>query len=418
MNLVVIGINHTTAPLIVRERFAFSEEETRDVLQRLHLETFSECFLLSTCNRTEIYGIPYKSVDSETIISVLAESKGVDSTHSGHFFVKHGEDAVRHLFKVACGIDSMVVGDVQVLGQIKASFQLADEMKTSGWFLRRLMQATVHAGKRSRAETCISQGTVSVSSAAVELARHELGDLSRRKALIIGAGDTSKLSAKHLRTQHICELTIANRTREHGEQLQSIVGGTVISMDEIPNVLSDVDLVISSVAASGFVITKNMFEGMNNRRERILLIDLGVPRNIDERLRNIPGVILKDIDQLSRIVGDHREHRNADVPIVETIVEDELTEFRRWFRTLKVHPTIEELHSRFDSVRRDELEKYSHRFSDEDRELVDMITQRIVRKLLHCPTISLKDSCQAEHGNVHEQLHTIRNLFGLKKASS
>lgn len=417
MNLVVIGINHLTAPLTVREGFAFSADEIRDISQRLMEMYFSECLLVSTCNRTEVYGIPTRSADPTDIIRVLADFKGIGEIHSEHFYVYQGEDAVRHLLNVACGIDSMVVGDAQVLGQVKESFQLAEEAKTSGWFLRRLMLSTNRAGKRARTETEVSRGTVSVSSAAVELASRHLGDLSTRKALIIGAGDTSKLSAKHLRTHRIGELVIANRTREHAETLSAIVGGKVIAMDEIPDALADVDLVISAVQATASVITREMIESSGCRRD-LLLIDLGVPRNIDESVKSLPGVILHDIDRLSRIVGDHRRQRDADIPKVEAIIEEELTEFRRWFRTLTVHPTIEELHSRFESVRKDEVEKYLHRFSEEDQALVDMITQRIVRKLLHCPTISLKDSCHADPAAVHEQLHTIRHLFGLTKTSS
>lgn len=417
MNLIVIGINHQTAPLNVREGFAFSADEIRDVSQQLTATYFSECLLVSTCNRTEVYGIPTRTADPADVIRALADFKGIDTIHPEHFYIYHGEDAVRHLFKVACGIDSMVIGDVQVLGQIKESFQLADEAKTSGWFLRRLMLSTYHAGKRARTETEVCKGTVSVSSAAVELAAEHFGDLSTRKALIIGAGDTSKLSAKHLRTHRIGELVIANRTREHAETLIGLVGGKVISMDEIPAALAGVDLVISSVHAASSVITRQMVES-SSRTGNLLLIDLGVPRNIDETVNGLPGVTLHDIDRLSQIVSDHRRQRNADIPKVEAIVEEEMNEFRRWFRTLKVHPTIEELHSRFESVRKDELEKYLHRFSDEDKELVDMITQRIVRKLLHCPTVSLKDSCHADPTAVHEQLHTIRHLFGLTKTSS
>ena len=425
MNLIAVGINHRTAPLEVREKLWMSGDEIRKAVADLKGRPFSECFIVSTCNRTELYGMYNSSEgDSENPPDVddlkdrlIAFKSAGSSVHREHLYHMVSSNAIRHLFKVASGIDSMVIGDIQILSQIKDDFNLASEEKATGPFLHRLLQSTYHVGKRTRTETTITEGAVSVSYAAVELASKIFSDLSKKTALLIGAGETGELTAKHLNGRGIGGLFVANRTRSKADDLVAALGGKAVEFDALQQMLAHVDIVVSSVTSDHYVITKtDVQRAMKERSHKpLFMIDIGVPRNIDPAANNIENVFLHDMDGISAIIDGNLQKRRSEIPRVNEIVLEELTEFTNWFNSLQVNPTIHDLRTHFEQVRQEEVEKNINRFSAEDRELLDLVTRRIVNKLLHLPTTNLKNGNEESDEEKHKKLHIVRSLFGLHK---
>jgi glutamyl-tRNA reductase len=425
MNLVLIGINHRTAPLEIRERLWFSDADLTSVLGRLRETLFSECFIVSTCNRTEMYGVIDAStarqprdaiVDAATRILLGSKSAG-DLIQPQHLYRLFGCRAAVHLLKVASGIDSMVIGDIQILGQIKHHYTIAFDLHVSGAFLNRLVQTALHAGKRARAETGIGRGAVSVSYAAVELATKIFSNLSGKTILLIGAGETGELTAKHLVDRGISSLLVANRTPARAVELVGKLGGTVIPFDEIAATLPRVDVVLSSVSAASYVLDlpgmRNIMKARSN--SPLILIDLGVPRNIDPEINSLDNVFVYDIDSLCKIVAQNLERRKGEITAINGIILDEIKGFRQWYDSLQVGPTINDLRSLFEKVRSDEVNKFAAKFAPQDRELLNLVTTRIINKLLHGPSTSLKNGNGENSEEQRNRISTIRSLFGLRK---
>ncbi len=426
MNLVAVGINHRTAPLEVREKLWMSSDEIRTAVAAMKGHPFTECFIVSTCNRTELYGLYSGSSDDappdidelkDQLIKVKAPGGPVKREHLYHMI---SSNAIRHLFKVASGIDSMVIGDIQILSQIKDDFNIAYEEKAAGPLLHRLLQSTYHVGKRTRTETTITEGAVSVSYAAVELANKIFSDLSKKTALLIGAGETGELTAKHLVGRGIGSIFVANRTKAKAEEVVAALGGKAVDFDSLHQMLNQVDIVVSSITSDKFVVTKSDVQrAMKERSNKpLFIIDIGVPRNIDPGANDIENVFLHDMDGISAIIDRNVQKRRAEIPRVNEIVLEELTEFHNWYNSLQVNPTIHDLRTHFEQVRQEEVEKNINRFAAEDRELVDLVTKRIVNKLLHLPTTNLKNGNEETEEEKHKKLHIVRSLFGLHKHPS
>ncbi len=419
MNLLSIGISHATASVEIREKMWMSGEETRLALERLRERFFRECMIVSTCNRTEVYGItPEVTVDDAELRRFLIGFKdAAEAVTPDHFFGNYAGGAVNHLFKVASGVDSMVVGDIQILNQVKEAFQIAREMDLLGPVMNRLMQATLHVGKRVRSETAICEGAVSVSYAAVELASKIFEDLARRSALMIGAGETGELTVRHLLGKGIGELRIANRTRERAEALVGELGGSVVDYEHLGEALVSADIVITSVSSPTYIVAPADVQKVMKQRSHnpLFLIDIGVPRNIDPAARKIDNVFLYDIDNLSAIVDRNLERRKAELPRVTAIIREEMVEFFRWHDSLQVAPTIQELRDALEGIRREEVEKNINRFAPQDRELLELVTRRIVNKILHQPTTALKEGAgQGASGDTLHRITTLRELFGMR----
>ncbi len=419
MNLFSVGISHHTATVDVRERMWLSADEAVRVLAALKEHFFAECMVVSTCNRTEVYGVLRDGgVDEGSVTRLLLDAKKADGgVRPDHFFTHHAGAAVHHLFKVAAGIDSMVIGDIQILNQVKEAFQSAGEHHALGPIMNRLMQATLHVGKRVRTETTLCEGAVSVSYAAVELASKIFADLSRKSALLIGAGETGELTLKHLAGKGIGHIKIANRTRANAEALVAELGGTVVDYEQIVDALRVVDIVITSVNSPSYVVQPEHIHSVMRQRGNnpLFLIDIGVPRNINPACRKIENVFLYDMDSLHAIVDRNLNKRNAELPLVTTIIRQELVEFFRWHRSLQVAPAIQDLHAAFEQVRRHEVEKNINRFRPEDRELVELVTRRIVNKLLHQPLSMLKEGSENGSGGPEtvNRIKVLRELFGI-----
>ena len=421
MNLVSIGISHRTAPLEVRERMWLSVDETKEAVARLKERFFSECVLFSTCNRTELYGIVPESFSGDAPIrKFMIELKNAGETvHDQHFYSSIGDGAVSQLFKVASGIDSMVIGDIQILNQVKEAFQLARELDATGPVMHRLMESSLHVGKRTRTETAICEGAVSVSYAAVELASKIFADLSKKSVLLIGAGETGELTLKHLIAKGIQRISVANRTREKAEALVASMGGAAVDYERLVDVLRSADIVITSVNSGTYVVQPDDVHKVMRQRQNnpLFIIDIGVPRNVNPAAKKIENVFLYDIDSLSAIVDSNLERRKAEVPKVTRIIRDEMIEFFRWYNSLQVGPTIQELRESIETIRQLEVEKHINRFKPEDRDLVELVTRRIVNKILHQPTTALREG--AENGDGRKETLTriavLRQLFGISK---
>jgi len=421
MNLLSVGISHHSAPLEIREKMWLSAEEIREVLKHLRERFFAECVLMSTCNRTELYGITSEvQLDDGMLRKFLIDFKGVkDTVQPGHFVGTFGGGAVNHLFKVAAGIDSMVIGDIQILSQVKESFNLSMEMDATGPVMNRLMQATLHVGKRTRTETSICEGAVSISYAAVELASKIFADFASKSVLLIGAGETGELTMKHLLGKGIGQIKIANRTREKAESLVASMGGSVVEYQDMVEALRTVDIVISSVNSPSYIVQPDEVHKVMKQRSNnpLFIIDIGVPRNVNPAARKIDNVFLYDMDSLHAIVDKNLEKRKAEIPRVTRIIREEMVEFFHWYNSLQVGPTIHDLREALESIRHDEVEKNINRFSPEDRELLEVITKRIVNKILHQPMTTLKHGAENGSGGKETvlRINALRELFGIRR---
>jgi len=417
MNLVCIGISHHTAPLEMRERLWFSEQEIKDALSRFRREGIGEAVLFSTCNRTELYVYDSRpDLRVKTLQDLLLSQKGTTARVSPDLlFTYFASGAADHLFRVASGIDSMIVGDVQILSQIKEGFQLSQENNASGFFMNKLFQAAFHVGKRARTETAISEGAVSVSYAAVELAERIFENLGKKSALVIGAGETAQLTAKHLKSHGIGRLLITNRTSERAEILAREVGGSTIPFDDFCNHLTDVDIIITSVLSDTFVLSVDDIRGIVKRRKAstLFVIDIGVPRNIDPASKEIEGIFLYDIDALQGMIDENLQKRQSEIPKIEAIVGHQVSELSQWYTSLHVTPTIAALREHFETVRGEEVAKNINRFTPHERELVEILTKRILNKILHRPTINLKNGQSGASSESLLKISVLRDLFGL-----
>ncbi|MDA8244853.1 MAG: glutamyl-tRNA reductase [Elusimicrobia bacterium] len=421
MDLLCVGLNHRTAPVDVREKLCFSREELREALPALRSGAFSECVLVSTCNRTEAYAVsPSGEPRPERLRDFLVDFKGArQAARPGHFYALRSGEAAKHLFELASGLDSMVLGDVQILGQVKDAFSLAAELSTSGLLLNRLFQTAFHVGKRSRAETGIGEGAVSVSFAAAELAAKIFERLDQKRVLLIGAGETGELTGRHLAGRGVRDLLITNRTRGKAEEVAGKLGGTAVDFDALHTHLRRADIVISSVSAPDYVLRAEDVRRAMGERERdrgpLFLIDIGVPRNIDPLADEVGNVFLHDIDALQRIVDQNLDKRTREAAKVRTIVEEELAAFTRWHLSLAAGPTIRELTELFEEIRRSEVEKHAGRFGERDRELLDVVTRRVLGRILHAPITGLKNGGNGTDEETLAKISAVRTLFGLDR---
>jgi len=424
MRLILVGINHETAPVELREKLAFSESETDRALQELRADPqIEEALLLSTCNRTELIARhrPLSTSDAAALpgrlIDNLIRWKNADPPPGRElFYVLRDEDAARHVFRVAAGLESMIVGEAQILAQTKEAYRAANRARSAGFFMHKLMHAALRVGKRARSETDIGVGAVSVSLAAVELAQKIFRDLSKKHALVIGAGEMARLTAEHFVQKNIGSLTVANRTDEKAVGLAEEIGGRAAPFDGLRDALLDADAVITSTSAPEPLLTeKTLREVMAARANRpIFLIDIAVPRNVDPAVKKVYNVFAYDIDDLNQIVDSNLGRRRREIPKVEKIIGQELAELVRWRRSLEVTPTIKRLVDACERIRREELERSSRHFSREQLEKLDALTQSIVRKILHHPISRLRETGADCEDDSAMWVEAVRSIFELE----
>jgi glutamyl-tRNA reductase len=426
MRLILVGLNHETAPVEVRERLAFQPQEAELALGELRRDpAIEEALLISTCNRTEVV-IRHKALlpDEAAALPIrlaqrFLEWRGAESLGCEMFYVHHDEEAVRHIFRVAAGLDSMIVGEAQILAQVKDAYQIACRVRTNGFLTNKLMHAAFKTGKRSRSETEIGIGAVSVSLAAVELSQKIFRDLSKKRALVIGAGEMARLTAEHFIQKTVGSLTVANRTDEKAVELAEQLGGHAAPYSNLLDSIAEADVVITSTGANEFILNEtNVRAAMALRQNKqIFLIDISVPRNVDPAVKRLYNVFAYDIDDLNQIVDRNLGRRRLETAKVEKIIAEEVASFADWFRSLEVTPTIKYLVEKFESVRREEIRRGSKDFTPEQLDALDKITQGIVNKILHSPIARLRDCGDGTGDDSQFWVDAVRNIFALEPDS-
>ncbi|MHB1686358.1 MAG: glutamyl-tRNA reductase [Ignavibacteriaceae bacterium] len=420
MNIIAISINHKTAPVDIREAVYLSEEEIKSLTYKIKDALFSEGLIVTTCNRTEIYGIPTnQNINHEEIQKALLNHKSVSGLKPEHFQYFSSGSAIKHLFSVATGIDSLLIGDNQIFKQVKDSFQTAEGLNFAGFLMKRIFDSAVKAGRRAITETSISEGAVTVSYAAVQLIEKIFSNLSRKSALVIGAGETGEIAAKHLRERGIGNLTITNRTYDRAEKLARNLSAKILPFENFKESLYQFDIVLSATSSDSLILTKaDVHAAMKKRNyNALVLMDIAIPRDIDPEAKSIDYVFYNDIDSLNIIVQQNLSRRKEEIPKVERIIEEELNAFLSWFNSLEVAPTIKTLREYFEAIRIEEVEKNKNRFSSEDQEKLEIITKRIINKILHHPTVELKKftGSGVNSDEAAEKISIIRELFGINK---
>jgi glutamyl-tRNA reductase len=415
--LCIVGVSHLTAPLEVRERLAVPAESIPGALSALRESCgASEAMLLSTCNRVEVYAAVAEP-DVARLRDYLAARGGLSSADP-HLVVHTGAEAVRHAFRVAASLESMVIGEPQILGQVKDAYDRAEKAGSLGSTLNALRNRSLAAAKRARTETGIGRNAVSVSHVAVELARKIFGEMRDRNVLLVGAGKMSELAARQL-VRGGARATVLGRTLERAEQLAATLGGRALPMEELRAELAKADIVISGTGAPGIVIGRDDVEDARRRRtgrhqRPLFLIDIAVPRDIDPMVAKVGGVFLYDLDDLRSVAEANLRERRKEAAAAEELVDHEVAAFLDWQRSLDVVPLLVELRQRGDDIRRAEIEKARRRLgplSAEQEAVLDSMTAGIVNKLLHAPTVQLKEMAREERSA--DKVSLIRRLLGL-----
>ena len=405
MKLTLVGVSHHAAPIELRERVALDGRGAAALAERLGRESV----VLSTCNRTELYLVRDEHAE-DIAVGTVTELAGEGAAElAGVLYRLRDEAAALHLFRVAAGLDSLVPGEGEILGQVRSAY----EAGATGAFLDRLFRQALHVGRRVRVETAIAESPASVPSAAAALAQQVFGELGGRRVLLLGAGKTSESAARNLVSRGATIAAVANRTLAHGEELARKLGAEAIELDRVSDELAGADVVISSTSAPGFVLARDTVAGaLRARRGRpLLLVDLAVPRDLDPRINDLEGCFLYDVDDLEAVVAETLSGRRSEAARAERLVAAEAVRFREWQAALDVVPTIASLRALAEEIRDRELERAGSRLSERERRQVESVTSQILAKLLHLPTIRMKEAAAAADGVVYA--HVVRHLFGL-----
>jgi glutamyl-tRNA reductase len=437
VSLLAVGLNHTTAPVDVRERLAVPREQIGESLSGLrHQASLSEVVLLSTCNRVEVYAVQPDAVQPDRIVDALAQLRGMSGELvRRHCFVREHDNAARHIFRVAASLESMVVGEPQILGQVKEAWQLARERQTVGPILDRCLTMAFRGAKRVRSETDVARGGASVASVAVELARSIFGQLRGSTVALIGAGEMARQAALHLRADGAEQVLVVNRSRERGEELALSIGGRYLGWDQLDEALVSADVVITSTGANQLV---NVMGGTNQplthiieprmmrrimRRRRgapIFMVDIAVPRDVDPKVGRLDSVYVYDVDDLQKILGQNLQARGSEAEAAGAVLEQEIAAFLHWQRARALNPVIRDLRSHAHSIMQHELDKALVRLGqlgtldEAQREVVAALGHAITQKILHRPLKALRES--AIHAEGDDLSGALRTLFALEQA--
>ncbi len=423
-HIVVLGVSHRTAPVALRDQLLFKGDELGsfgDALLKSGLLT--ESLLLSTCNRSEIYGVAPSQTDAEALRICLEESWSAHRSVNPlslreHGYFLFGDDAVRHLFRVIGSLDSLVLGEAQILGQVKDAYQIAVERQWTDFWLNHVFQAGLHTGKRIHAETAIHEGAVSISYAAVELARKVLGDLDGMTVGLVGTGEMGELALQHLHRAGVREFRVFNRSSEPAQRLATEFGGTAHSLDELSEKMSGCDIVISATGAAGVVITAAMArEAVRHRHGNpLFLIDIAAPADVDPEAGKVENIFLFTIDDLKSAVEENANQRREAARDAEVIVEEESARVSSWARGLDVVPTLKTLREKYRSVTEREIEKFAAGVSIEERARLEAFGRSLLNKFLHTPSTRLK--LLGEQGQAQRASYYTGELFGLDERIS
>ena len=418
MDLIVLGASHVTAPAEIRDEVQMSPAEVEQFCARMRAEKeeILELSVLSTCNRTEIYSLVKDPERADPLIrQAVEELKGVAHLSNGRYtYLLDGREMVRHLFRVASGIESLMVGEPQILGQVRDAYKIADHSRFTGAVLTRVFNTALHVGKRARTETAIGEGTVSVAYAAVEMALKVFDGLHKHTVAVVGAGETGRLVATHMAEQNPERLLVLNRTFERARELAAEFDGEARPFDELDAVLKEADVVVTATAAPEPILQSDALSKIAKKRRTrpLVLVDISNPRNIDPAVGKIENIFLYDLDALEGIAEQNRHRRAKEIPKVEAIVEEELDGFFDWYDALHVVPVLRAFRDRFHEIGLEEVGRQAG-LSEEERESLERYTRSLINKLLHSPTTRIKN---VDAGTVHglRKLVAIQELFELE----
>jgi len=422
MRICHVGLNHRTAPVELRERLAVAEAEIPDSLQKMIGQpAIREASLLSTCNRVEMTMVTH---DPDAAIAVAHEwfahkaKMDLDLVRE-HLYSFTTDDAINHLFSVASGLDSLVLGEPQILGQVKTSYEQALAAGSAGHILHRLYQSTFAAAKRARSETGIGKQAVNISSCAVELAKRIFGDLSGKTVMLIGAGEMAELAARHLRGNGCTSILVANRTLERAKKLAIEFEGHALTLDELPEYLDSADIIVSSTGASTYVLLPDVVEQAMKKRSMkpMFLVDIAVPRDIDPRIGEIDGAYLYDIDDLQQVVQGNQEQREKESEQARALLKEESLTLLTWLKSLESVPLIRAIQEQSELMRREELEKasrYMKDFSDEQNEMIERFSKALMKRFMHPTLRTLKTLPDDIEGDL--LMGAARRLFDAEQA--
>jgi glutamyl-tRNA reductase len=416
--LLALGVSHKTAPVEVRERLALPEQRAYEFVRDLRgAAAVHEAVAISTCNRTELYLVVSDPVEAESAaLTMLAAQAGIRLTGLASAIYSHRNcDAARHLYRVTAGLESMVVGEAEIQGQIKRAYETALAKETTGPLTNRLFTAAIQTGKRVRSETAIGERALSLPGVAVALAREQLGSLRGREVVIVGTGETSELAARALADSGVRTVFVASRRRDRAVSLAKRYGGDSVAFDELPQALERADIVVAATASPHLLLEARELGAVMSERGRrpLLLIDLAVPRDIDAACGEIDGVSLYDIDDLEAVVARNRRVRQVEARKAEGIVEEEIQSFASWLGSLEVLPTLAALRSKADDIAVGVVQENADKWesaSPRDLERINALSRAIVNRLLHEPTVRIKE---LRDDRVHARMALIRDLFGL-----
>lgn len=421
VHILVVGVNYKTAPIEIREKLTFSENQTAEAMKSLNQQkSVLESVIISTCNRTEIYAVVDQLHTGRYYIKqFLAEWFDLDKEQFSPFLSMYEADgALEHLFRVTCGLDSMVLGETQILGQMKQAFLQGQEAGTTGTIFNQLFKQAVTLAKRSHKETEIGENAVSVSYAAVELAKKIFGDLVNKHVVIYGAGKMGELAAKNLHGSGVREVTVVNRTMENAERLSTQFNGQAKTVDQLNEVLETADILISSTGASDYVINKQTIEAVHKRRKGrpLFLVDIAVPRDLDPAIDELESVFLYDIDDLQGIVDANLEARKEAAEQIEIMVEADIVAFKDWLQTIGVVPVISALRNKALSIQADTMESIERKMPDlteREKKVLNKHTKSIINQMLKQPILQAKE--YAAYPNADQQLDMFKQIFGIEE---
>ena len=419
VNLILVGVNHKTTPVEIREKLAFTKGKIEESVDHLfNFPDIIEHTILSTCNRVEIYARA-NCQDSaiKSIKQFICEFHGLSLLElEDHFYSYRNKEAVEHLFRVSSSLDSMILGEAQILGQVKEAYSLARDLRSTGLVLNQLFEKAFSIAKKVREETGIAERSVSISSAAVELAQKIFDDLENHTVMLVGTGEMAELAAKHLISYGVKTVYVTSRTYERAANLARTLNGSALDFEAFKNELHRADIVITSTSAPNFIIKKEIVEKAIHERKNkpIFFIDIAVPRDIEPDVNDLENVYLYDIDDLHVVVSANIKEREKEAENAMNFISQEVTKFNNWVGALDAVPTIVEIRKKAENIRKQEIEKtlkkISH-LSENDKQLLRQMSSSMVNKILHKPTIKLKQKTQSEDGHVY--LKAIRHLFHL-----
>lgn len=417
MKVFVVGLNHKIADVDVREKLAFDGPKLEEGLLRFReLPEIQEGMIISTCNRVELYAnVNDPQRASESTKAFLAEFHNINrASLDKALYIYNDINAVRHIFRVASSLDSMVVGEPQILGQLKDAFELALAKKTTGILLNKLMKKAISVAKRVRTETRIAENAVSISFAAVELAKKIFTDLSKRVFMLLGAGEMAELAAKHLISNGVKEFLVSNRTYERACDLAKEFNGRPVKFDDFTQEMVRTDIIICSTGAPHYILTKSQMQKvLKERKQRqVFIIDISVPRNIDPEVNDLDNVYLYNIDDLQGVVDANMFERQKEAEKAEKIVEEEMDTFLKWQASLDSVPTIVALREKAEDIKKEELDKLFHKIQgigEKEKEAIEYMATAIINKLIHPPTAALKGDIE----NKDTLVAAIRKLYGI-----